>query len=569
MQPNAGEIRAELNRVLASAGFEQAGRARDFLRFVVEETLADRGDRLKGYSIAIEVFGKPADFDAQTDPLVRVEAGRLRRRLLEYYSSEGVHNPIRISLPRGSYAAEFHRPTIQEPQRQPRGKTRPRLQWPSVAIGGFAVVALVWLAIVFLPGTSPPTTDGPIVVTPENVTARSSGPSILVTPFANLSEDDFAYFAYGITEELIVHLSAIPFFVITNSGGYAIDDEQSESLLARTEADYVLTGSVRNTKERIRIVARLVDPHSGRQLWSRVFDENLDLATLLTIQENIARSVAVTVGEPLGPLYEQEIARTAARSASDLDAYDCLLRFYYFAQTLKREVHAESVECFLRTLQNTPGFAIGWSALAILYRIEYVYGYNPRAGEPDALIRAREAARTALDIDGSSFLGNVAIALIRQTSGDTNGFLAGVDRAFTLNTVPTSIVQLGMALVFAGDSERGMPMIEQALKLSPRPAGWFYMGPTAHYLHIGDYENALSSANRIDLPDFFGGPMFVAASAALAGRPDIATRAAAQLIERYPEFPRNGRELLTRWSFEETIYSRMIEGLELAGVPLE
>jgi hypothetical protein len=95
------------------------------------------------------------------------------------------------------------------------------------------------------------------------------------------------------------------------------------------------------------------------------------------------------------------------------------------------------------------------------------------------------------------------------------------------------------------------------------------VGPTTHYLRIGDYENALASANRIDLPDFFGGPMFVAASAALAGQPDIAARAAAQLVERFPEFPAVGRELLTRWSFEQTIYSRMIEGLELAGVPLE
>ena len=83
-QPSPEEVRAALERILASRCFEQAARSSAFLRFVVEQTLAGQGGRLKGYTIAVEVFGRPPDFDAQTDPLVRVEAGRLRRRLIEY-----------------------------------------------------------------------------------------------------------------------------------------------------------------------------------------------------------------------------------------------------------------------------------------------------------------------------------------------------------------------------------------------------------------------------------------------------------------------------------------------------
>ena len=72
-----------------------------------KQTLAGGGQRLKGYTIGVEVFGRPADFDAQSDALVRVEAGRLRRRLVEYYASEGSGNRLRIELPRGSYAADY------------------------------------------------------------------------------------------------------------------------------------------------------------------------------------------------------------------------------------------------------------------------------------------------------------------------------------------------------------------------------------------------------------------------------------------------------------------------------
>src|SRR5687768_6586942 len=106
-KPSTSEVRAALERILASRCFQQAGRASDFLRFVVEQTLAGSGQRLKGYTIGVEVFGRPADFDAQSDALVRVEAGRLRRRLVEYYASEGAADPLRIQLPRGTYAVEY------------------------------------------------------------------------------------------------------------------------------------------------------------------------------------------------------------------------------------------------------------------------------------------------------------------------------------------------------------------------------------------------------------------------------------------------------------------------------
>src|SRR5688500_14719994 len=106
MKPSAADVRAELERILASRCFQQAGRASHFLRFVVEQTLAGGSQRLKGYTIGVEVFGRPPDFDAQSDALVRVEAGRLRRRLVEYYASEGAGDPVRIDLPRGSYAIE-------------------------------------------------------------------------------------------------------------------------------------------------------------------------------------------------------------------------------------------------------------------------------------------------------------------------------------------------------------------------------------------------------------------------------------------------------------------------------
>ena len=99
--------RAQLERIVASPAFAASAKRKAMLRFVVEETLAGRADRLKGYTIASAVFGRDETFDAQTDPVVRLEARRLRRDLDGYYASDGADDPLRITIPKGGYAVVF------------------------------------------------------------------------------------------------------------------------------------------------------------------------------------------------------------------------------------------------------------------------------------------------------------------------------------------------------------------------------------------------------------------------------------------------------------------------------
>src|SRR5690242_15292214 len=101
------EVRAELDRILASRGFATAGRISKLLRYVVEKTLAGETDQLKEYAVGIEVFDRDDKYDPRVDSIVRVEAGRLRTKLDEYYNGEGASSNIRIGLPRGGYVATF------------------------------------------------------------------------------------------------------------------------------------------------------------------------------------------------------------------------------------------------------------------------------------------------------------------------------------------------------------------------------------------------------------------------------------------------------------------------------
>lgn len=567
MEPSADEVRAALERILSSPSFEQAGRSREFLRFVVEESLAGRADRLKGYSIALAVFDKPGDFDAQSDPLVRVEAGRLRRRLAAYYGAEGCADAWRIVLRRGSYAPRFERaPRVLAPVPASERRSHKR----HIAFATTASLAAVIAALLGLWRLWPMVREAASPGEPPALVASDTRmPRILVVPFDNLGEPDFDYFAFGLTEEVIVRLNAYDFFVIANHAGYGKPSEPLDAVSSAVDADYVLTGSVRHGGQRIRVFARLIDARGGEQIWTRSYEETLALGALLGIQEKIAREVATTLGEPLGPLYDQEFARSVQRAPADIDAYDCVLRFYYYAQTLDRTVHRTTTECLRAALERDPDDALAWGALAILYRHEYLYGYNPRLDAPPPLDRALEAARNSLDIDGTNPLGNFAMALVRQTRGDIEGFARSVDRLLAAGMPPTEQVQIGSLLIFSGDRARGRALLDAALEQTPRPPGWSYVAYVVYYLQNDDYAQALRWARRIDMPRWFGDPLLAAATAALAGEQPFAEREAKRLLALYPDFPRVGRVLLERWAFDANVNSLVVSGLERAGIELD
>ena len=158
-------IREQLDRILEHAEFHATGKMRDFLRYVVEETLAGRSERIKGFSIAIEVFGRDSDFDAAHDPVVRIQAGRLRRAIERYYLVGGRQDPICIDIPKGSYIPVFAEGS--DPKQLPsRGQDLPK-----------------------------------------QTTLTESCPVVLIVPFEDLTgKPEHAYLGLGLATELCIDL---------------------------------------------------------------------------------------------------------------------------------------------------------------------------------------------------------------------------------------------------------------------------------------------------------------------------------------------------------------------------
>ncbi|MBA3885467.1 MAG: hypothetical protein H0X67_07005 [Acidobacteria bacterium] len=143
--PREGVVQ-QLERVLASATFRGAERSRALLKFLVEQALAGKADRLKEYTLGAEALGRGESYDPRTDPIVRAEASRLRARLERYYTSEGSSDPVLIELPRGTYVPRFRmRAAAPEPEVSSGRPSRRRVG--GLAVGVTAAIVVCSLAI--------------------------------------------------------------------------------------------------------------------------------------------------------------------------------------------------------------------------------------------------------------------------------------------------------------------------------------------------------------------------------------------------------------------------------------
>ena len=159
----AAQVRAQLDRILASPRFASTSRRATLLRYLVERTLAGEAEQISEYGIGLDVFARPATFDPLNESVVRTEIGRLRQRLREYYATEGAQDCLIIHLPPRSYVARFE---MREREHKTQPAARSRL-YPRVAITAasllLALAALWWIRGQAVQSASNPLQGGALV----------------------------------------------------------------------------------------------------------------------------------------------------------------------------------------------------------------------------------------------------------------------------------------------------------------------------------------------------------------------------------------------------------------------
>jgi serine/threonine-protein kinase len=366
---SAKAIAQQLDRVLASATFQQVDRLKRFLSFVVEEASAGRGDQLKEYVIGVHVFSKESQFDPRTDPIVRVQARRLRTRLVRYYREEGGGDEITIELPKGGYAPVFKR------------------------------------------------RDDAITPKRSITAALTSRNTIAVLPFADHSRaGELAYFCNGLTQEIVHRL--------TRFKGLRVLTGRDES--APADAAIFVSGSVRGSAEKARIVAQLVDAGNGSLLWSESLDTALD--DVLATEERMAEGIV----EKLHPLVVQTaLPAWAQQPTQNLTANNLYLQARYHLNQRTEEGLLRAVDFFEKAIVEDAGFALAHSGLADAYGLLSHYGVR---GPADVWSKAASSAATSVMLDAHSAEAHTSLAHVKATQEwDWVGAEREFKRAISLN----------------------------------------------------------------------------------------------------------------------------------------
>lgn len=565
--PTPEQVRAQLERILSSREFPNAGRGAAFLKYVTEETLAGRAQRLKAYSIAIEVFNRSAGF-SQEDPVVRIEAGRLRRVIERYYLVAGQRDPIRIDIPKGGYVPTFtwNDPPIDaagdaanEDMAEHRISAWRRLAWPVQAM----LVAFVCAGLGFYAGVLKGPSSG-----------RSAGhvpgePTLVIAPFADLGDDpQAARYAAGLTEEL---LTALPRFKEITVFGR----ETSKALPPGVEASqvreglgarYLVAGGVRVAGDKIRVTARLVDTSDGSILWSQDYDENLDTHELFSIQTDVASKVATAIAQPYGI-----IAKSLAVSPppDDMSVHDCTFRYYAYREELNPETHRIARDCLQKAVARFPGYATAWSMLSIIHLDEGRFEFNPQSDKDPAMERALASARRAVSLEPDNTRALQALMTALFFNNQTKEAFDVGEAALAANPNDTEFLgELGTRVAFSGQWKRGADLLDRAIELNPGGAGYYFGTRALIACMLDDHEMAVRLIRKADLQKF---PLFHGVAAVIyseAGLLAEAKREGEVFIKMRPDYLRNIVAENRKRNLPPKDSMRMIAALRRAGLPV-
>jgi TolB-like protein len=309
-----------LQRITTSKGFDAPDRSRRLLEYIVREALGGRGNRIKAYSIATEVLGRPSSFDPQKDPVVRIEAARLRRALEHYY----LNDTVVLDIPKGGYVATFK---VREPQAAAEGReSAERAGQTAVAQGVagrnraiagfviFTVMSAIYFAFDF----------------PEWARSKQPGPDqgaihtpgVTIKPLVDLTKTGSSgLLVQGLTERIIERTSRFRDLTVIASD---VDTAKPTVEAAR----YEFGGTVRMIAESLAVQTRLVDRTDGRVLWADSLETSLKAGQLFSVEAEISNQIAAKIGEPNGIIFNADRQSAIETPPENWDSHSCMLHAY-------------------------------------------------------------------------------------------------------------------------------------------------------------------------------------------------------------------------------------------------
>jgi TolB-like protein len=519
---SSDESRRQLQRILDSPEFHATDRQREFLKFVVAETLGGRSHTVKAYTVATRVFGRTDDFDQATDPIVSIQANQLRRALERYYLVAGQNDPVVIDIPKGGYVPTFQRQGDVDSRKTQHDEDI--TQWD-----------------------------------------KDAWPKLLVKPFENLANDpELSSVGVGIATELAVEIARHQELRVI----FARARERESTSAAERSVGFVLDGTVQKDTASIKVSFALTDTATNIRFWGDSYTASFDPSKLISYQEEAAHTIAYKI------LSEQGAIPTIMSNESRINApvgfstYDAILKYYAFAADFCADNFFTAFEALTWATENDPTCGLAWAMLARLYGNNYaleIFDLETPI-EDAALFSARGVA-----LEPSNQRVRVIRAYVDFLNGDLDAGEAEITKALELN--PKSLLfldSIGYLMTLLGDWKQGPALIRRAIKLNPNHYHFSsYHALWVDWIRQGDYEQAYRETMNFKKPTLFWEPLMKAASCGLLGNIARGKRFADDLFRLKPEFRKRGRTLIRHYIKFDDIYDRISKGLNDVGVQVE
>ena len=565
-------ISEQLARILGSRPFAQSRRMQRFLEYIVVEALAGRSDRLKAYNIALEVFDRPETFDPIVDPLVRVEAARLRQKIREYYVADGQGDPIHIDLPKGAYTPriEFCQPatpgpwpdrpnttTLDRPPRSLAGPVAAQPRWRKTPLG-FLAASIAAVLLVLLAGFTAWRWWAPSAPLSEKA-------SIAVLPFENIgNEAKWDRFADGVTEDIVTDLShSKDLFVVARNSTEVYKGKPADVRTVGRDLGvrYVLEGSIQPLGDQIRVTAQLVDARTGGHVWSDRYDR--PATDLFDVQSDVTGKIAATLAGYEGAVAETERSLIRRKPPGDLTAYETYLLGMEAKHKVTKEGLDEGERLFRKALEIDPELARAYVGLAYIYVYRIDLGLGTSA--TDNLTRLMEAARNAVRLDPNDGEAQLVQGFAFAYQGMADQALDQFARAETL--APNNadlLMNIAWLLPQFGQPDRAVELTGKALKLNPNYPYWYNQGLRLVYFFGRQFDKSVKYAKQITTP-FAVDYAYLAAASAMAGDMAGAKAAAAQVARLDPNWSVE-KYLSDSGGYPDYAALLFVEGARKAGV---
>ncbi|MER8548296.1 adenylate/guanylate cyclase domain-containing protein [Mesorhizobium sp. M1169] len=385
-------------------------------------------------------------------------------------------------------------------------------------------------------------------------------PSIAVLPFINMSGDaEQEFFTDGLTEDIITDLSNVPgFFVIARNSTFAYKGKPSDvrQIARDLGVKYILEGSARRSVKRLRVNVQLINAaEGGNHVWAERFDR--EIADIFDVQDEVTRRVVEAIS---GKLSERNIV--SRFRPSNLEAYDLCVRSRG-KWNISRSDNSEARSALERAVALDPNYCEAHSNLAISLLFGWIIWGEPQVpGRAKALMHAQRA----VEIDPGDSNVRRILGCVQLFERNWDEAKSQFDAAVRINpNNADAVAWIGELQIYLGKPQAALIACAEALRLNPRPPGWYFWIVGMAQISTGQYEEAVVSLSREETYGT-GSREHLIAALALGGRLPEAQEEARLFLAGNPGWTIG--ELVANLPFRSMSAAQpFVDGWRLAGLP--